>query len=354
MQLNKKRAVEDVEDPEASQQTKRIREENEFVKKLLNLIPVDVYFNKEDRQRVNINNASKKGKKDGKAGKKTGDREVTEMISELEVIETTEKELAAQEGKGKINKNKKLKQLQNKPKDLVKSYDQLHTKLEARIAELRGKRPNSEEWLEKRKATRKLSKLKKKKKKTKPNSGVEKGQKVGAGQTEGSGESSEVKKEEPADVKCEAKLPQEDAISYSSIVFSENGAKRKKGAFSGRNYSGILKRVEKDKSKIRAVEETDMEKAKRMKQKTAWKTAMQRAEGVKVKDDVELLKKAIQRKEQKKKKSQKAWAERAEQAERRVQKQEAAVKDKKMKRKQEKRKKGIKKAQKEGRYVQPF
>jgi len=201
--------------------------------------------------------------------------------------------------------------------------------------------------LEKRKAARKLSRLRKKKKKQKSTSGVEKGQKTGSDP----GQQVTVT---AGDVKPEVQLPQEGGMSFSSVVFSENGAKKKKGALSGRNYSQMLKKVEREKSKISEVEETDKDKAQKMKQKAAWKVALQRAEGVKVKDDVTLLKKAIMRKTQQKKKSQKEWAERTEQEHRRKERKEDKRKGQIAKRKDEKRKKGIKKAQKEGRYVQPF
>jgi hypothetical protein len=349
MKLNKRQYEQGGEDVKEDEQLKRLRQENEFVKNLINLIPPDVYFSKEDRQKIIEKPFDHKNVRKGK--KKTVDvklneRAVTDVIDDLEIIESTETQ-GKRNGKVGPNIPKNKKQTLNKSNQpAVQGYDQLHSKLESRIVELRGKRPNSEEWLEKRRAARKLSRLRKKKK-PKTSGGVEKGQKTGS-------EPGQQVTETTSEVKPDVQLPQEGGMSFSTVVFSENGAKKKKGALSGRNYSQMLKKVEKEKSKISELEETDKEKAQKLKHKAAWKVAMQRAEGVKVKDDVTLLKKAIMRKTQQKKKSQKEWAERKEQEHRHKERKEEKRKGQIAKRKDEKRKKGIKKAQKEGRYVQPF
>ncbi|KAH7325070.1 surfeit locus protein 6-domain-containing protein [Stachybotrys elegans] len=60
------------------------------------------------------------------------------------------------------------------------------------------------------------------------------------------------------------------------------------------------------------VEEMDDEKRKEIEEKEAWLTARRRAEGERIRDDENMLKKAVKRKEVSKKKSEKAWKERAQ------------------------------------------
>jgi len=52
------------------------------------------------------------------------------------------------------------------------------------------------------------------------------------------------------------------------------------------------------------------EKAQAIEESTAWKTALDRSTGVKVKDDPSLLKRSIKKMERKKKLSKKKWEDR--------------------------------------------
>ena len=54
----------------------------------------------------------------------------------------------------------------------------------------------------------------------------------------------------------------------------------------------------------------DKDQAEEMTTKERWKSALLKAEGVKLKDDPKLLKKAMKRREQKKQSSQRKWEER--------------------------------------------
>lgn len=57
----------------------------------------------------------------------------------------------------------------------------------------------------------------------------------------------------------------------------------------------ILDNLKQQQEKIRQLEETENDKAKEIKEKVAWKTVLQKAEGQKVKDDPILLKKSIKK-----------------------------------------------------------
>lgn len=57
----------------------------------------------------------------------------------------------------------------------------------------------------------------------------------------------------------------------------------------------ILVNLKEQEQKIRSLEESGDSKAKELKEKIAWKNVLQKAEGQKVKDDPNLLKKSIKK-----------------------------------------------------------
>lgn len=96
--------------------------------------------------------------------------------------------------------------------------------------------------------------------------------------------------------------------------------------------------------------ETD--KAKELKKRDAWNNVLAKAEGVKVKDNVELLKKTIARKERQKKVSKNKWEERANTLEKTKKEKQDKRTNNLLKKKQENKEKNKKKAIKKGRFVQ--
>ena len=105
----------------------------------------------------------------------------------------------------------------------------------------------------------------------------------------------------------------DDKMVFSKFDFGESGAKKRSKSTevpTGKNYEVLLKQAKKKKKKISEVEAQDKERAQEMTTKEIWKSALLKAEGVKPKDDTELLKKAMKRREQKKKSSQRKWEER--------------------------------------------
>lgn len=95
----------------------------------------------------------------------------------------------------------------------------------------------------------------------------------------------------------------------------------------------------------------EAEKAKEMKERDAWNNILAKAEGVKVKDNVELLKKTIARKERQKKVSKTKWDERKSNLEKTQKEKQDKRSSNLLKRKQEKKEKIKKKAIKKGRFV---
>jgi len=95
----------------------------------------------------------------------------------------------------------------------------------------------------------------------------------------------------------------------------------------------------------------ETEKAKKLKERDAWNNVLAKAEGVKVKDNVELLKKTIARKERQKKVSKTKWDERKNTLEKTKKEKQEKRTNNLLKKKQEKKEKIKKKAIKKGRFV---
>ncbi|EEP77124.1 predicted protein [Uncinocarpus reesii 1704] len=136
-------------------------------------------------------------------------------------------------------------------------------------------------------------------------------------------------------------------FSFGRVVFADGQAtdpnlttireqKKQKGP---QDPTTALKAAEAKKAKLASLDE---EKRANIEEKDMWLTAKKRAHGEKVKDDVSLLKKALNRKEGIKKKSEKQWQERiegvAKSKEARLMKREENIR----KRREEKGKKGKK------------
>ena len=110
-----------------------------------------------------------------------------------------------------------------------------------------------------------------------------------------------------------------DGVIYQSIMFNDGvrttsdlqrlrkyNQNKKKGP-SKHDYKAQLKILEQRKQKLQSKDELEQIKAI---EKNKWQKAMLQAEGVKLKDDEKLIKKAIKRKEAKKRKSAIEWNER--------------------------------------------
>ncbi|KAK3741783.1 hypothetical protein QZH41_001559 [Actinostola sp. cb2023] len=95
-------------------------------------------------------------------------------------------------------------------------------------------------------------------------------------------------------------------IVFSKFDFMERGKNPKHGS-KMRNYKNLIAKAETRKKKIEELKGQDVNKAKEMEERHAWKSAIEKAEGNKVKDDPKLLKKSLKRKEKLKTKSKKQW-----------------------------------------------
>ena len=147
----------------------------------------------------------------------------------------------------------------------------------------------------------------------------------------------------------------EGQMVYSKFDFTDSNKKEKhKNEFRGKDYKRLLEKIEKRNEKINKVKTKDESAGRMLQDKFKWKAALDKAEGEKVKDNPELLKKSLKRKEKMKDKRKKKWRDR----ENTVKKQQEAKQEKRSKniqaRKQTKKDNKLKKAKKKGRIIPGF
>jgi len=112
---------------------------------------------------------------------------------------------------------------------------------------------------------------------------------------------------------------------FSKFDFTASDGSNKEKKQPGLDAKSALARLEAQKETARSLAaKGKTERVKKLGEKTAWKAALDKAEGVKVKDDAGLLKKSIKRLDQRKKSTKKKWAAREES----VDKRKAAVQHK--------------------------
>lgn len=151
------------------------------------------------------------------------------------------------------------------------------------------------------------------------------------------------------------KYNKEGKIIYSKLDFSEDGLEeKKKSEFSGKNYKQLLKKVELKKEKMEKLKQKDSEKATIVEEKEKWKKAILKSQGVKVKDDPQLLKKALKKKEKIKRKKGKEWKERIEETEAKKKARQEKRTRNIQKRKKDRLEHKMKRAKKKGRVIPGF
>ncbi|PNF21876.1 hypothetical protein B7P43_G04401 [Cryptotermes secundus] len=145
---------------------------------------------------------------------------------------------------------------------------------------------------------------------------------------------------------------------FSRFDFSESGYKNEVMEKKGRDERDphkMLKKIEKQNEKLKDLEATgEIGKLTEIREKIAWNRALSKSEGVKVKDNPELLKKTIKKEIQQKQKSKRKWDARTEgMKNRRDEKQKKRMENIEARKKQVKINK-LKKAAKKGRIIPGF
>ncbi|XP_020490247.1 surfeit locus protein 6 [Labrus bergylta] len=80
----------------------------------------------------------------------------------------------------------------------------------------------------------------------------------------------------------------------------------------GRNYKQLLTRVEARKTKLEQLREKDEGKAREYEEKMKWTNMLYKAEGIKIKDDENMLRTALKKKEKNRSQRKKNWNERSQ------------------------------------------
>lgn len=395
--------------------TQSLSEKNEYFKRMTNLIPPQFYFDKEAKPVVTEgkyfkNKAEKAPNQQRKELTKKGanklkrldpsqHKTVTEEIqkitqeeeegdnedssddeagdedkqeSEDEGVHSGSEEPMAvieEEAEPKTKRKKKTGQAL-KPVSVEKvrtgaSLDDLREKLQERIAELRLKRraPGGEgqEGAPPKKLSKKMKEVERKKKEKMESIQASKKKlhdalrdKAKLKEAKENGTSEPV----PDDGKV---LPKEE-ISFSKFKFEENdfakaretkkkNKKKRDEPRSGKDYVRLLAKVEKHKQHLTELKEKNPEKAQEVITKEKWQKAINKAEGVKIKDDPELLKKSMKRQQAHKKRSTKEWKSRGKLTEKLV-KGKQDKRDKNIQRRKDKKKaKKVKRLQKKGKLL---
>lgn len=119
----------------------------------------------------------------------------------------------------------------------------------------------------------------------------------------------------------------------------------------GKNYKQLLERVEARKTKLEKVREKDEGKARQMEEKMKWTNMLYKAEGIKIKDDENMLQASLKRKQKRCEQRKKKWSKLSENMVEKMQKRQDKRRNNILKRKQTKVEKKKQKARKKGRIL---
>lgn len=119
----------------------------------------------------------------------------------------------------------------------------------------------------------------------------------------------------------------------------------------GKNYKQLLDRVEARKTKLEQLREKDEGKARQMEEKMKWTNMLYKAEGIKIKDDENMLQASLKRKEKRREQRKKKWNKLSENVVEKMQKRQDKRRRNILKRKQTKTEKKKQKARKKGRVL---
>ena len=229
------------------------------------------------------------------------------------------------------------------------THEELRERLHKKMAEIRGQNATTNEARAKRKTLKRLSNDKNQQKEELKQKLIQVGKQAGGGKIIKEAIAAGAAVVERPKVKTET-----GKVVFSKFDFTadevapELEAKKKKKNL---DPKAALAKMAKQKELLAMWEEKGRgEKVKRIENNMAWQAAIEKAEGVKVKDDAELLKKSLKRQVAAKKASKKKWEARGEDLERKQEGKQSKRKENIMKRKKEKKDGKVKKMVKKGRH----
>ena len=161
----------------------------------------------------------------------------------------------------------------------------------------------------------------------------------------------------PKTTKTKPIFNKDGKMVYSKFDFTDTGgadSKAPKSEFTGKNYKNLLAKVEKRNEKLQKLKESNPEKGQQLEEKIKWQAVLNRAEGLKVKDNPDMLKKAAKAKDKKRQQRQKKWDSRKETTEKQMEERQAKRKLNIRAQKQANIEKKVKKLKKKGRLIPGF
>ncbi|CAB3404371.1 unnamed protein product [Caenorhabditis bovis] len=171
-----------------------------------------------------------------------------------------------------------------------------------------------------------------------------------------------VKKEEKSENDDEDKSNEKKtSIAFNKLKFEVKAEKKGKKdrtpkkerglKLTGRDYKSLIAKVEETKAQIEKVREADPHKATIMEDELKWAKTMKRAAGGKVKDNLEKLKKALNKKNKMKEKKKEKWENRISKVSTEKEKKQEKRKQNLKKRIDEVKKRKLNKLKKKGRVL---
>jgi len=250
----------------------------------------------------------------------------------------------------------------DQPNNRASNPEELQLRLAAKLNQFQGKKLDFSDKKMKSKLKRKLDKLEKKKLKRKQSKMKSKIAKLAQDTTKKAAVSTtrtDIVKTETPEPAVQKKLPKpifnsEGRMVFSKFDFGELTASATSSTLkkTTNDPKAALHKIKKVKDKVKSLQEKgDKEKAKSIEEKKAWEGALQRAEGLKVKDSVELLTKTIKRNDKKKQQSKKKWDERIASQEKRKDDQQKKRKDNIKNKKDQKKEKKMNRLAKRGKII---
>ncbi|XP_010753860.2 surfeit locus protein 6 [Larimichthys crocea] len=119
----------------------------------------------------------------------------------------------------------------------------------------------------------------------------------------------------------------------------------------GKNYKQLLSRVEARNAKLEQLREKDAGKARQVEEKMKWTNMLYKAEGIKIKDDENMLRTSLKNKEKRRAQRKKNWNQRSENIVEKMQQRQDKRRKNIQRRKQVKTEKKKDKARKKGRVL---
>ncbi|XP_041500890.1 surfeit locus protein 6-like [Microtus oregoni] len=176
-------------------------------------------------------------------------------------------------------------------------------------------------------------------------------------------ENKEEPAEAPPDVAC--KEPQESGLIFNKVEVTEeepaSKPQRKKEKrqkvkgnltpLTGRYYRQLLERLQARQGRLEELRDQDEGKAQELEAKMKWTNLLYKAEGVKIRDNEQLLREALKRKEKRKTQRQRRWEKRSEHVVEKMQQRQDKRCQNLRKKKAAKAERRLQKARKKGRIL---